>query len=123
MAAGKSLGILLFSTPYTYESTDTAVKIAETALRIGHQVSIFAYGDGVHEFTVGQKPKGIPNAEQNISRLREERLDAQLPGTCLNHRGIADSLLLKRAKTSTLSNLSKLISKSDASTTLAYIAA
>lgn len=98
MASGKHLGILLFSTPYAYESTDTAVKIAETTLKMGHQVSIFAYGDGVHGFTVGQKPKGIPNAEQNTSKLIEQGLDVQLCGTCLNYRGIADSLLLKGAK-------------------------
>jgi sulfur relay (sulfurtransferase) complex TusBCD TusD component (DsrE family) len=54
MTAAKSLGILLFSTPYTYESTD--IKIAETALKAGHQVSIFAYGGGVHGFTAGQEP-------------------------------------------------------------------
>ena len=56
MASEKHLGILLFSTPYGSESTDTAVKLAETALKMGHQVSIFAYGDGVHGFTAGQKP-------------------------------------------------------------------
>jgi len=119
MAGGKTLGILLFSTPYSSESTDTAIKIAETALKTGHQVSIFAYGEGVHGFTVGQKPKGIPNAEQNISRLIEQGLDVQLCGTCLNYRGIADSLLLEGAKRSGLSNLCKLISKSDVFITFA----
>mgnify|MGYP001033633511 CR=1 FL=1 len=119
MASGKHLGILLFSTPYGYESTDTAVKMAQTALRMGHQVSIFAYGDGVHGFTVGQRPKGIPNAEQNMSSLIEQGLAVQLCGTCLNYRGIADNLLLNGAKRSSLSNLCKLISESDVFITFA----
>jgi len=119
VASGKHLGILLFSTPYGYESTDTAVKMAQTALRMGHQVSIFAYGDGVHGFTVGQRPKGIPNAEQNMSSLIEQGLAVQLCGTCLNYRGIADNLLLNGAKRSSLSNLCKLISESDVFITFA----
>ena len=56
MVDGKTLGILIFSTPYGSESTDTAIKLAEAALEMGHQVSIFAHGDGVHGFTAGQKP-------------------------------------------------------------------
>ncbi|MFH0848350.1 MAG: DsrE family protein [archaeon] len=115
----KNLGILLFSTPYGSEGADTVVKIAETALRMGHTVSIFAYGDGVHGFTTGQKAKGIPNAEQNFSRLIDQGLDAQLCGTCLNFRGITDNLLLKGAKGSSLANLCKLVAESDVFVTFA----
>lgn len=119
MPSKKRLGILLFSTPYGSESTDTAIKIAETALKKGHHVSMFAYGDGVHGFTTGQKAKGIPNAEHNINRLIDNGLDAQLCGTCLGFRGISDNLLLKGAKRSSLANLCKLISNSDVFITFA----
>jgi len=119
MTSRRNLGILLFSTPYGSESADTAVKIAETALKMGHNVSIFAYGDGVHGFTTGQKAKGIPNAEQNISRLIDQGLDAQLCGTCLNFRGMTDNLLLKGAKRSSLANLCKVIAESDVFVTFA----
>jgi hypothetical protein len=39
----------------SHEDTGS-IWLAETALKMGHQVSILAYGDGVHGFTAGQKP-------------------------------------------------------------------
>jgi predicted peroxiredoxin len=38
------------------------MRLAETALELGHEVSLFATGDGVHSFVKGQAPKGVFDA-------------------------------------------------------------
>ncbi|MDH2900161.1 MAG: DsrE family protein [archaeon] len=109
----KHLGILLFTTPYSSENTDTAIKIARSALSKGHNVTIFAYGDSVHSFTKGQKAIGMTNAETEFRHLLDGGLKVELCGTCLNFRGIGDELIIKGAEPSSMQNLCKLIDDCD----------
>ncbi len=109
----KHFGILLFSTPYSSENTDTAIKLARAALGQGHRVTVFAYGDSVHSFTKGQKATGIPNAEREFQTLIEKGLKVDLCGTCLNFRGIGNDLVVNGAEPSSMRNLCKLIDGCD----------
>ena len=109
----KHLGILLFTTPYSSENTDTAIKMARSALNKGHDVTIFAYGDSVHSFTKGQKATGITNAETEFRHLLDKGLKVELCGTCLNFRGIGKELIIDRAEPSSMRNLCKLIDDCD----------
>ncbi len=110
----KSLGILLFTTPYSSEYTDTAIRLADAALAKGHDVTIFAYGDSVHNFTIGQKAKGITNAETEFQTLIEKKgLKVELCGTCLSFRGITESNIIKGAVPSSMHNLCSLIDRCD----------
>lgn len=116
----KTLSILLFTTPYVFGNTATAIKLADAALEKGYTVNIFAYGDGVHNFTTGQKAKGIPNAENEFRKLLEKGLSVELCGTCLWFRGIGKEVLVKGTKTSSMKGLCELIKKSDVFITLAF---
>ena len=109
----KRLGILLFTTPYSSENTDTAIKIARSALNQGHDVTIFAYGDSVHSFTKGQKATGITNAGSEFQMLLDRGLKVELCGTCLNFRGIGKELIIKGAEPSSMRNLCTLIDDCD----------
>lgn len=109
----KHLGILLFTTPYSSENTDTAIGLARSALEQDHSVTIFAYGDSVHNFTKGQKATGIPNAEKEFKILIDEGLKVELCGTCLNFRGIERESLIKGSEPSSMRNLCKLIDECD----------
>ncbi|MBI3355122.1 MAG: DsrE family protein [Nitrospirae bacterium] len=109
----KTITILLSTTPYSFENTHTAAKIAEAALAKGHEVTIFASGDGVHNFTKGQKAKGIPNASDVFSKLIEKGLSVELCGTCLVFRGIKEDTHLDGANPSTLKKLFEITRKSD----------
>lgn len=109
----KHLGILLFTTPYSSENIDTAIKISRSALNKGHSVTIFAYGDSVHGFTKGQKATGITNAETEFTRLMDNGLKVELCGTCLNFRGIGDDLIINGAEPSSMRNLCRLIDDCD----------
>ncbi len=109
----KSITILLSTTPYSFENTNTAAKIAEAALAKGHEVTIFASGDGVHNFTKDQKAKGIPNASEVFAKLIEKGLSVELCGTCLAFRGIKEDMQLNGANPSTLKKLFQITNKSD----------
>lgn len=108
----KTITILLSTTPYSFENTHTAAKIAEAALAKGHEVTIFASGDGVHNFTKEQKAKGITNASEVFSKLIEKGLSVELCGTCLVFRGIKKETHLDGAKPSSLTKLFEITSKS-----------
>lgn len=109
----KRLGILLFTTPYGSENTDTAIKIAQAALNKGYEVTIFAYGDSVHNFTKGQRPSGITNAEKEFQILISKGLKVELCGTCLAFRGIDEDMMIKEATPSSMRNLCKIMDDAD----------
>ncbi|RJQ42107.1 MAG: hypothetical protein C4550_00275 [Nitrospiraceae bacterium] len=75
---GKIFTLLLSTSPYSYENTVTAVRIAESALTKGHTVNLIASGDGVYCFLQRQKAKGIANAEEEFSRLIQKGLKVYL---------------------------------------------
>lgn len=116
----KTLTISLFTTPYVFENTYTAIKIAEAALKKGCRVNLFASADGVHNFTLDQKARGIPNAQKEFANLIGKGLNVELCGTCLQFRGIKKDDLLKDAKPSSLVKLCDLIEKSDVFLTLTF---
>lgn len=109
-----TLTIFLATTPYGYENTQTALKLAEAALDRGHRVVIFASADGVHNFTPGQKARGVPNAEAGFARLIEKGLRVELCGTCLTFRGIGKEEVMPGAAPSSLKTLFGLVAESDA---------
>lgn len=74
----KTITIYLTSSPYSYENAASAVRIAESALNKGHRVNIIASADGLYCFLSKQKPKGIPHAEQEFTRLIDKGLNVHL---------------------------------------------
>ncbi|MFQ6108479.1 MAG: DsrE/DsrF/TusD sulfur relay family protein [Candidatus Aminicenantales bacterium] len=116
----KMLTISLFTTPYVFANTHTAVKIAEAALKKGYRVNLFASADGVHNFTLDQKARGIPNAQEEFKNLMERGLNVELCGTCLQFRGIKKDDLMDKAKPSSMGKLCDLIKKSDVFLTLTF---
>ncbi|MHB1131100.1 MAG: DsrE/DsrF/TusD sulfur relay family protein [Chloroflexota bacterium] len=110
----KTLTIFLATTPYGCQNTQTALRLAETALDRGHRVVLFASADAVHNFTAGQKPKGVPYAEEGFNRLIEKGLLVELCGTCLNFRGVSRENLLEGAEPSSLRTLFEIVGESDA---------
>lgn len=74
----KAFTLFLGTAPYSYENTQTTVRVTEAALNKGHTVNLIASGDGVYCFLKGQKAKGIPNAEEKFSELIQKGLKVYL---------------------------------------------
>jgi sulfur relay (sulfurtransferase) complex TusBCD TusD component (DsrE family) len=54
------------------------MRLAEAALEKGHQVGIFASGDGVYGFVKDQRAKGVPNAQEGFEKLIRRGLTVEL---------------------------------------------
>ncbi len=74
----RTITLFLSTSPYSHENTLTCIRIAESALAKGHAVNLIASGDGVYSFLTRQKARGIPNAEEEFSRLMQKGLKVSL---------------------------------------------
>jgi sulfur relay (sulfurtransferase) complex TusBCD TusD component (DsrE family) len=74
----KTFTLFLSTSPYSFENTFTAIRIAESALKQGHKVNLIASGDGVYCFFRDQKAAGLPNAEKKFSELIQKGLKVYL---------------------------------------------
>lgn len=75
---GKRFTLFLSAPPYAGEHAATAARLAEAALDEGHAVTVFASGDGIYNFLVGQHAKGVPNAEAEFAALLARGLSIEL---------------------------------------------
>ncbi|MBI4737595.1 MAG: DsrE family protein [candidate division NC10 bacterium] len=74
----KRFTLFLSAPPYASEHAATAARLAGAALDEGHQVTLFASGDGVYNFLTGQGAKGVPNAESEFAALMARGLTVEL---------------------------------------------
>ena len=74
----KKLTLFLNTSPYSYENTYTAMKIAEAALEKGLETHLVASADGVYNFLKGQKGKGLPHAADGFKSLMDKGLKIDL---------------------------------------------
>ena len=49
----------LTASPYSGQTAATALKLAKAVRDLGHDVTVFATGDGVQGFVKGQAPRGV----------------------------------------------------------------
>jgi len=74
----KSITLFLNTSPYNYENTYTAMKIAEAALEKGLETRLVASTDGIYGFLRGQAGSGMPNAGDGFTSLMNKGLKVSL---------------------------------------------
>jgi sulfur relay (sulfurtransferase) complex TusBCD TusD component (DsrE family) len=74
----KNITLFLNTSPYSYENTYTAMKLAEAALDKGLETHLVASADGVYNFLKGQKGKGLPHAAEGFKTLIDKGLKVDL---------------------------------------------
>lgn len=74
----KKITLFLNTSPYSYENTYTAMKIAEAALDKGLETHVVASADGVYNFLKGQKGRGLPHALDGFQKLMDRGLNVDL---------------------------------------------
>ena len=114
----KTLTLFLTTTPYAFQNTATALKLAEAGLKQGYEVNLFASADGVHNFTPNQQTAGVPNAEQGFRALLDKGLNVELCGSCLRLRGIEGGNVLPGSEPSSMKKLFAMVGRSDVFITL-----
>jgi sulfur relay (sulfurtransferase) complex TusBCD TusD component (DsrE family) len=74
----KRITLFLNTSPYNYENTYTAMRIAEAALDRGLETHLIASADGVYNFLKGQKGSGLPHAADGFKSLMDKGLKVDL---------------------------------------------
>ena len=59
----------LTASPYGGQTAATALNLAKAVQDLGHEVTVFATGDGVHGFVKGQTPRGVFDVGGNAETL------------------------------------------------------
>lgn len=74
----KTFTLFLNTSPYNFENSYTAMKIAGAALAKGLDTHLVASADGVYNFLKGQKGSGLPHAANGFTALMEKGLKVDL---------------------------------------------
>lgn len=74
----KTITLFLNTSPYSFENTYSAMKIAEAALAKGLETHVVASADGIYNFLKGQKGSGLPHAAEGFSALMDKGLKVDL---------------------------------------------
>ena len=106
------LGMLVFVSPVQHRVPETAVALAESAVRSGHSVRVFFLADGVQCTSRAYLSAPEETVVHRFARLgpRAELVNC---GTCARFRGLDDTTLIPNARNGTLEDLVDLLGKSD----------
>jgi uncharacterized protein involved in oxidation of intracellular sulfur len=94
---------------YGLDSTFNAIRLAgNLAKRDGIEVTVFLMGDGVTAAVSNQKtPDGYYKLDRMLSHIAKEGQQILCCGTCMDARGIQDSMLMEGAGRSTMDELAE----------------
>ncbi|MFW9967541.1 MAG: DsrE/DsrF/TusD sulfur relay family protein [Candidatus Thorarchaeota archaeon] len=83
----KTLGILLLTSPYTYQNSHTFYDLAKSALEKGYGVKVFLFIDGVNNAKQGQEPDPDIPMDEKLQELADAGAEFQACGLCTSARG------------------------------------
>ena len=111
------IAFLLMTSPYTFQNSDTVIKLAHAALKAGHEVTgIYLYTDGVYNNVNTIKPSD--DRDRNIADLFKELAAKGIPVVscpiCAEYRGTqSKDLLLEGTGFDGLGALSEYVEEAD----------
>jgi len=87
-----SLGILFYNGPIQYETPETVIEIARTALDKGYKVRIFCFMDGVYSIMKGHErvPEEMINTEDAFKELISRGAEVVICTLTADQRGVKD---------------------------------
>jgi uncharacterized protein involved in oxidation of intracellular sulfur len=99
--------MIINGSAYGLDSTYNAIRLAATlAKRDGVTVTVFLMGDGVGAAMAGQKtPDGYYKLDRMLSVVTRNGGQILCCGTCMDARGIQESMLMEGSRRSTMEEL------------------
>jgi tRNA 2-thiouridine synthesizing protein D len=91
------IAFLLMTSPYSFQNSDTVIKLAHAAIKAGHEVTgIYLYTDGVYNNINSIKPSD--DRDRNIADLFKELVDKGVKvvscPVCAEYRGTYNNEML-----------------------------
>ncbi len=111
------IAFLLMTSPYTFQNSDTVIKLAKATIKAGHEVTgIYLYTDGAYNAVKTIKPSD--ERDRNVAELFKELAAEGIPVVscpiCAEYRGIYDeNLLIEGTGFDGLGALSEFVEDSD----------
>lgn len=90
LSNGKVMVIVLLDGPYISQYADIGYNMAKAALKIGYEVKIFLYMDGVHLPRKDQDPRALPNISLLFEELIKKGCEIKACIRCAAARGYVD---------------------------------
>ncbi|MCJ7817265.1 MAG: DsrE family protein, partial [Candidatus Thorarchaeota archaeon] len=83
----KTLGILLNTSPYTFQNSHTFYELCKAALAKDYGVKVFLFMDGVNNAKLNQDPDPDRPMNDKLAELVKEGVEFQACGLCTSARG------------------------------------
>lgn len=83
----KTLGILLCTSPYTFQNSHSFYDLCKAALAKGYDVKVFLFVDGVNNAKLNQEPDPDRPMNDKFAELASEGVEFQACGLCTSARG------------------------------------
>ena len=83
----KTLGVILNTSPYTFQNSHTFYDLCKAALAKGYGVKVFLFVDGVNNAKLNQDPDPDRAMNDKFSELASEGVEFQACGLCTSARG------------------------------------
>ncbi len=105
------LGIILYTDPFHSQNSNTVLKLIESALKKGHEVSMFLMDNGIYNacsnLELFKKRINIPEELSNLN------INIVTCGQNVKERGLKEEDLIKNAKYGDMYDLSNIIKEVD----------
>lgn len=109
---GKLL-IILSSSPTQFQNTNTAFNLAETGVKLGHEVTIFCDIDAVYNLRANQILPDEETLASKVSQMIEKGARVLACMESVRRRGISRNELVHGVEESSLAKLVELMDESD----------
>lgn len=83
----KTLGILLTTSPYTFQNSHTFYELCKATIKKGYGVKVFLFVDGVNNAKLNQEPDPDRPMNDKFLELANLGVEFQACGLCTSARG------------------------------------
>jgi tRNA 2-thiouridine synthesizing protein D len=107
------LGFMINTAPYTFENTNTVLRLIRAALAKGHECSLFLFMDGIVNANKDMKSPGEKSIAEELTELAAQGVAISICGECAKYRGQKRDAVIEGARHAGIGALGEMIGKSD----------
>ncbi len=111
----KTLGVLLLSSPYTYQNSETFHELTKAAVEKGYGVKVFLFVDAVNNAKLNQDPDPEVPMNDRFQELANLGVEFQACGLCTSARGFdqTGSDFISGVEVTGLTELAEIVGESE----------
>jgi len=107
------LGFMIHTGPYTFENTNTVLRLIRAALRKGHECSLFLFADGIINANKDIQSPGEKSVPEQLQELSARGVKVHICGECARYRGQKQDCIAEGSCHSGIGTLGEMIGSAD----------